>query len=404
MFLTFFFTLRKHGIKVSLHEYLALMDALKKQVIGYSVDEFYALSKAIFVKQESHLDRFDKVFGHYFQGLEDIPDDFFTTKIPKEWLDRFFQNELSDEEKEKIKAMGGLDELLKRFQELLEEQKEAHSGGNKWIGVGGTSPFGHSGFNPEGFRIGGEGKNRSAIKVWDKREFRNLDDRVELNTRNIKMILKRLRILTRQGIPEELDLDGTIQKTSENAGMLDIQMHASKKNRVKVLMFFDIGGSMDGHIELCEQLFSAAKWEFKQLEFFYFHNCLYESVWEDNRRRFSNRIPTLELIQKYNSDYKVIFVGDATMSPYEIFYKGGSVEHYNDEAGIVWLRRIKEHFKNVIWINPTPEYEWAFYETIPMIREFTGERMFPMTAEGLTQAMKSLKNRKYLYTNKAWEE
>lgn len=404
MFLTFFFTLRKHGIKVSLHEYLALMDALKKQVIGYSVDEFYALSKAIFVKQESHLDRFDKVFGHYFQGLEDIPDDFFTTKIPKEWLDRFFQNELSDEEKEKIKSMGGLDELLKRFQELLEEQKEAHSGGNKWIGVGGTSPFGHSGYHPEGFRIGGEGRNRSAIKVWDKREFRNLDDSVELNTRNIKMILKRLRILTRQGIPEELDLDGTIQKTSENAGMLDIQMQASKKNRVKVLMFFDIGGSMDGHIELVEQLFSAAKWEFKQLKFFYFHNCLYESVWEDNRRRFSNRIPTLELIQKYNSDYKVIFVGDATMSPYEIFYKGGSVEHYNDEAGIVWLRRIKEHFKHVIWINPTPEYEWAFYETIPMLREFTGKRMFPMTADGLTQAMKSLKNRKYLYTNKTWEE
>lgn len=404
MFLTFFFTLRKHGIKVSLHEYLALMDALKKQVIGYNVDEFYALTKAIFVKQEGHLDRFDKVFGHYFQGLEDIPDDFFTSTIPKDWLDRFFQNELSDEEKEKIKAMGGLDELLKRFQELLEEQKEAHSGGNKWIGVGGTSPFGHSGYNPEGFRIGGEGKNRSAIKVWDKREFRNLDDSVELNTRNIKMILKRLRILTRQGIPEELDLDGTIQKTSENAGMLDIQMQASKKNRVKVLMFFDIGGSMDGHVELCEQLFSAAKWEFKQLEFYYFHNCLYESVWEDNRRRFNNRIPTLELIQKYNSDYKVIFVGDATMSPYEIFYKGGSVEHYNDEAGIVWLRRIKEHFKNVIWINPTPEYEWAFYETIPMLREFTGNRMFPMTAEGLTQAMKSLKNRKYLYTNRTWEE
>ena len=404
MFLSFFFSLRKHGIKASLHEYLTLMEALHKQVIAYDVEAFYSLTKAIFVKQEGHLDRFDKIFGHYFKGLEEIPDDFFTTKIPRDWLNRFFLDELTEEEKEKIEKLGGLDALMERFRELLEEQKEAHQGGNKWIGVGGTSPFGHSGYNPEGFRIGGEGKRGKAIKVWEKREFKNLDDSVELNTRNIKMILKRLRILTREGIPEELDLDNTVQKTSENGGLLDIQMQASKKNRVKVLMLMDVGGSMDAYVQLCEQLFSAARWQFKQLEFFYFHNCLYETVWKDNTRRWSKRIPTLELLHKFNRDYKVIFVGDATMSPYEIFYRGGSVEHYNDEPGIVWLRKIKDYFKNVVWINPTPEYEWDYYESVNILREFTANRMFPMTVDGLTQAMKSLKNGKYLYNNRVWDE
>lgn len=402
MFLSFFYALRKHGIPVSLHEYLALMEALKQNIINYNVEDFYGLSKAIFVKTEGHLDRFDKIFGQYFQGLEAIPDNFFETEIPGDWLKKFFNNELSDEEREKLEKLGGLDALMDRFKELLEEQNEEHNGGNKWIGTGGTSPFGHSGYNPEGFRIGGKSRHRRAIKVWEKREFKNLDDSVELNTRNIKMVLKRLRILTREGIPEELDLDGTIRRTSENAGMLDISMQASKKNRVKVLMLMDIGGSMDDHIQLCEQLFSAAKWEFKHLEFFYFHNCLYESVWKNNRRRFNERTPTLELLAKYNRDYKVIFVGDAAMSPYEIFYRGGSVEHYNDEAGITWLKRIKEHFKDVIWINPTPEYEWEYYETVNTLRQFSDNKMFPMTMEGLTKAMKCLKNGKHTWENKVW--
>lgn len=404
MFLSFFYALRQHGLPVSLHEYLSLMEALSKGIIGYSVDEFYALSKAIFVKNEAHLDRFDLIFGQYFQGLEAIPDNFFETEIPADWLKKHLLNQLSEEERAKMEKMGGLDALMERFRELLEEQREAHAGGNKWIGTGGTSPFGAYGFNPEGFRIGGEGKNRSAIKVWEKREFRNLDDRVELNTRNIKLILKRLRLLTREGIPEELDLDATIKRTSENAGMLDIALQPSKKNRVKVLMLMDVGGSMDMHIELCEQLFSAARWEFKHLDFFYFHNCVYESVWKDNRRRFSERIPTFELLHKYNSDYKLILVGDAAMSPFEIFYKGGSVEHYNDEPGIVWLRRLRDHFKDLIWINPTPEYEWDYYESVAMIRQFTNNRMFPMTVDGLTRAMQCLKNRKKTYGNKVWDE
>ncbi|MFT4758289.1 MAG: hypothetical protein ACI9XO_000628 [Paraglaciecola sp.] len=403
MFLSFFYALRKHGIPVSLHEYLALMEALKQNIIQYNVEDFYGLSKAIFVKTEGHLDRFDKIFGEYFQGLDAIPDNFFETEIPGDWLKKFFRNELSDEEREKLEKLGGLDALMDRFKELLEEQNEEHNGGNKWIGTGGTSPFGHSGYNPEGFRIGGKSRHRRAIKVWEKREFQNLDDSIELNTRNIKMVLKRLRILTREGIAEELDLDGTIRQTSKNAGMLDISMQASKKNRVKVLMLMDIGGSMDDHVRLCEQLFSAAKGEFKHLEFFYFHNCLYESVWKNNRRRFNERTPTLELLAKYNRDYKVIFVGDATMSPYEIFYRGGSVEHYNDEAGITWLKRIKEHFKDVIWINPTPEYEWAYYETVTSVREFSDNKMFPMTVDGLTKAMKCLKNGKNTWENKVWE-
>jgi len=402
MFLSFFYALRQNGIPVSLHEYLGLMDALKQQIIGYNVENFYGLTKAIFVKTEGHLDRFDKIFGQYFQGLEYIPDNFLETQIPNDWLEKFFFNELSEEEKEAIEKMGGLDALMERFKELMEEQNEEHNGGNKWIGTGGTSPFGHSGYNPEGFRIGGKSRHRKAIKVWEKRQFRDLDDSVELNTRNIKLILKRLRILTREGIPDELNLDGTIRKTSENAGMLDIDMQAAKKNRVKVLMLMDIGGSMDDHIALCEQLFSAAKWEFKHLEFFYFHNCLYESVWKTNNRRWSERTPTLELLHKYNRDYKVIFVGDAAMSPYEIYYRGGSVEHYNDEAGIVWLRRLKDHFKDVIWINPTPEYEWDYYETVNEIRKYTGDRMFPMTTEGLTKAMKSLKNGQLKWKNRVW--
>ncbi len=405
MFLSFFYTLRSHGLPVSTHEYLGLMEALQKEVINKSVDDFYALCKTVFIKQEAHLDRFDKVFGLYFKGIEFIPDDFFESKIPKDWLKDALFNQLSEEEKEAIEKMGGLDALMERFQELMREQNERHAGGNKWIGTGGKSPFGANGFNPEGFRIGQNGgKNKSAIKVWDRRDFRNLDDKVELNTRSMKMILKRLRHLTREGIPTELDLDDTIKRTSENAGMLDIQMVASKQNRVKVLLLIDIGGSMDEHVKYCEQLFSAAKHQFKHLEYFYFHNCVYESVWKDNNRRFSNRLPTLQLLHKYNRDYKLIFVGDATMSPYEIYYKGGSVEHYNDEAGIVWLQRLKDHFKNIAWINPTQEYEWDYFESVNLLRKFTGDRMFPMTMDGLTKAMKCLKNSKKTYANKVWDE
>jgi len=404
MFLKFFYGLRTHGIKVSLHEYLTLMEALKQEFTDYTLDDFYYLCKTIMVKQEVQLDRFDRVFGHYFKGLELIPDDFFVSKIPEDWLKGELRKLLSEKEMEEIEKMGGLDALMQKFRDLMAEQRKQHEGGNKWIGTGGSSAFGAFGFNPEGFRIGQDkNRNNKAIKVWDKREFRNLDDKIELNTRSIKMILKRLRHLTREGLPTELDIDDTIKNTSKNAGLLDIKIVPSKKNRVKVLLLMDVGGTMDEHIDTCQKIFSAAKHEFKHLEFFYFHNCLYESVWKDNRRRFSERMPTLELINKYNKDYKLIFIGDATMSPYEIFYSGGSVEHHNDEAGIKWLKRMKDHFSSMIWINPTAEYEWNFYETIPMLREFTGNRMFPMTLDGLTQGMKCLRNPKKTYDNNAWD-
>lgn len=405
MFLSFFYALRKNGIPVSLHEYLALLEALQKEIGTYSIEDFYALSKAILVKREAHLDRFDQLFSQFFRNIDNLAQALLATDIPADWLENQWLRNLSDEEKAAIEKMGGLDALLERLKELLEQQKEQHQTGNRWIGTGGSSPFGNRGYNPEGIRIGQEAAgNRTAIKVWDERAFKGLDDRVELNTRNIKLILKRLRILTREGIPTELDLDGTIRKTSENAGMLDIALHPSKQNRVKVLLLMDVGGSMDDHIEMCEQLFSAAKWEFKHLEFFYFHNCVYESVWKDNKRRFREKIPTLELIHKFNSDYKLVLVGDAAMSPYEIFYKGGSVEHANDEPGMTWLKRLSDHFKHLVWINPIPDYEWDFYESVNVLRDWTGQRMFPMTVDGLTKAMKCLKNRKFVHENKAWEE
>ena len=404
MFLQFFYLLRQHGLPVSLHEYLTLMEALQKQVIPPNLDAFYALSKSIFVKQEGHLDRFDILFAKHFQDIQHFPDELLHAHIPDEWLKQDFMKDLSEEELEQIKKYGGLDGLLERFKKILEEQDEAHAGGNKWIGQGGTSPFGHSGQHPEGFRMGGEGGNRGAIKVWERRDFANLDDQVELNTRNMKMIMKRLRVLTREGIPTELDLDKTIQRTSENAGMLEISMQAAKKNRVKVLMLMDVGGSMDPYVELCQQLFSAARWEFKHLEFFYFHNCIYERVWRDNHRRWADFEPTLRLLHKYNKDYKLIFVGDAAMSVYEIYYRGGSVEHYNDEAGMTWLQRLKDHFSNLIWINPLPEYEWDYYESVKVIRQAVNNRMFPMTQDGLTRAMQCLKNPQKNYHNQVWED
>ena len=396
MFLTFFYLLRDNGIPVSLHEYLTLMKAMKNEVGTYSIDDFYFLSKSIFIKNEAHLDRYDLLFGKHFKGIDFLPEDFFKT-IPEEWLRKNFEKLLTEEEKKMIEAMGGLDKLMERFKQLMEEQKERHEGGNKWIGTGGTSPFGANGYNPEGFRVGQEGsRNRSAVKVWDKRDFANLDETIELNTRNIKVALKRLRVFTREGIAEELDIDETIRKTSDNAGMLDIKLVPSEKNRVKILLLLDIGGSMDDYIELCSQLFSAARHEFKHLEFFYFHNCIYETMWKDNERRH-DRIPTFEILHRFNRDYKVIIVGDATMSPYEIVSKGGSVEHYNDETGLAWLQRIKEHFDSVVWLNPSAERGWNYFESINIIREVFDHRMFPLTVEGLTKAMKALKNGKLQY-------
>ena len=394
MFLDFFLLLKNDGIPVTIREYLTFLEALDKDVVEYSVDDFYFLGRTSLIKHEHHLDRFDLLFGYFFEGIEKIDMEEFM-KIPEEWLKKSFVNKLTDEDKEMIKAMGGLDKLLERLKELMKTQKKRHQGGNKWIGTGGTSPYGAYGFNPEGIRIGQEeSRNRRAIKVWDKREFKDLDDGVELETRNMKMALRRLRILTREGTKEELDLDKTIDKTSRNGGLLELEMVAAKKNNVKVLLFLDIGGSMDDHIELCSRLFSAAKYEFKHLENYYFHNCLYESVWKDNVRRWQEAIPTFEVLHTYNSDYKVIIVGDASMSPYELLYQNGSVEHDNDEAGFVWLDRLKNQFSDMVWLNPVPIDEWKYTESIGMVREFMNDRMFPLTMGGLQQAIKALKDKK----------
>ncbi len=392
MFLDFFLLLKEEGLPVSIGEYLNLLEALNKRVTRFSVEEFYFLSKTILIKHEQFLDRYDLLFGNYFHGVELT--DSEKKEIQKDWLQKEIDRLFSEEEKAMIEKMGGLDKLMERLQQLLEEQKEKHQGGNKWIGTGGTSPFGNSGFNPEGINIGGKGGGRSAVKVWEKRQFQNYSSDVELNTRNIKLALKRLRILTREGIEDELDLHTTIEKTSRNGGYLEIEMHPAKKNRVKVLLFFDVGGSMDPYVELCEQLFSAAKSELKHLEFFYFHNCVYESIWKDNNMRYSDRIPTFEILHKFNQDYRVIFVGDATMSPYELTAQGGSVEHYNDETGIAWLQRFVTKFPNTVWLNPSNEYYWDGTPTVKIIKEVFKDRMFPMTLDGLAKAMKTLKGKK----------
>ncbi|MEM7371556.1 MAG: VWA domain-containing protein [Bacteroidota bacterium] len=392
MFIPFFLELRKYGIKTSIKEYLHLMEALKKGLCASDLEEFYYLSRTVLVKHEGQFDAYDVLFGQYFQGKEGMKQDFWD-QVPEEWLRAELSKIINPEDLEAIEAMGGLDALIERFKMLMDEQEEAHQGGNTFIGGGGTSPFGRDGFNPEGFRMGQKKNNRrNAIKVWDKRQYANLNDKMELNTRNIKMLLRRLRELTREGIADELDINGTIRSTSDNAGYLDIKMRPSRKNKIKVLLLLDIGGSMDDHVELCSRLFTAARHEFKHLAYYYFHNCLYESVWKDNRRRFSERIPTWELINKYNKDYKLIFVGDAAMSPIEISHKGGSVEHWNEEPGMLWLMRMKDHFPNLVWINPNPEYHWPYFKSTEVIRKFTDMRMFPMTLEGIQLAMKSLKD------------
>ncbi|MFT7612111.1 MAG: hypothetical protein ACI9J3_001060 [Parvicellaceae bacterium] len=391
MFLDFFLILKNQGVKVTLKEYLDLLQALNQGVISQNVDEFYYLSKAALIKRESDLDKFDQLFASYFKGLETIKIDDFL-HIPEDWLLKNSEKFLSPEEMEQIKSMGGLEEILDRMKELLKEQKKRHEGGNKWIGTGGTSPFGAYGYNPEGMRIGqDESRHKSAIKVWDKREFKNLDDNLELDTRNMKMALRKLRVLTKEGGIESLDLPKTIQETSDNAGYLKIEMAPKKKNNVKVLMLFDIGGSMDPFIETCSQLFSAAKYEFKHLEYFYFHNCVYEKLWKDSVRRWDDFEDTWAVLNKFNSDYKIVFVGDASMSPYELQSKFGSVEHYNEETGTDWLERFTDHFDKVVWLNPIPEKNWDYTSTIKTIKGITENKMYPLTVNGIEKAIVELK-------------
>ncbi|HAB47887.1 MAG: hypothetical protein EB114_06680 [Betaproteobacteria bacterium] len=389
MLIPFFQHLRAAKLPVSIKEFLTLLEALKAQVIKPSLDEFYFLSRATLVKDERLFDKFDKAFGVYFHGIQALPE--IDVDLPLDWLKRQFQREFTPEEKAAIEAMGGLDKLLERLKQLLDEQKDRHQGGNKWIGTNGTSPFGNGGFNPEGIRIGGPSAgNRTAVKVWEQRMYRDYDDQVELGTRNIKIALRRLRKFAREGAEEELDLDDTIASTARNAGFLDIKMVPERHNTIKVLMLLDVGGTMDDHIKQTEELFSAARSEFKNLEFYYFHNCVYDFVWKNNRRRHSERLMTWDLIRKFNPDWRLIFVGDATMSPYEILQPGGSVEYNNEEPGAVWLQRLAERFPKFTWLNPEPEGVWEYRQSIAVIRQILSHRMYPVTMSGLERAMREL--------------
>ncbi|HUD51029.1 VWA domain-containing protein [Parvibaculum sp.] len=389
MFVHFFHELKKANVPVSLREYLMLLEAMDSHVIERKVEDFYYLSRAALVKDERNLDKFDQVFGHVFKGL-DLTNEGQTAEIPEEWLRKLTEKFLTDEEKAQIEALGGWEKIMETLKKRLEEQKERHEGGNKWIGTGGTSPFGAYGYNPEGVRIGQkEGRHGKAVKVWDKREYKNLDDSVELGTRNIKVALRRLRKFAREGAPTELDLDDTIKSTAHH-GYLDIKMVPERRNKINLLVFFDIGGSMDSHIKLCEELFSAARTEFKNMEYFYFHNCLYEGVWKDNRRRHNEKMQTWDVLHKFPADYKVIFVGDATMSPYEITYAGGSVEHWNEEPGGLWLERVAQIYESCVWLNPVAEKHWEYTPSLQIIKQIIGERMYPLTLEGLDKAMREL--------------
>lgn len=390
MLIQFFEAIRAARIPATIREWLDLLSAVEKQVVFADINQFYYLARTCLVKDERHYDRFDQAFAYYFKGLDDI-NQALETLIPDEWLRKAFERHLTEEEKQQIQSLGGLEKLLETFKKRLEEQQERHQGGNRWIGTGGTSPFGAFGYNPEGIRMGQpNSRHRRAVKVWDQRQFKNLDSDVELGTRNIKMALRRLRKFAREGAAEELSLDDTIKATAEKAGLLDIKMVPERHNTVKVLLFMDIGGTMDDHVQQCEELFSAAKSEFKHLEFFYFHNFIYESVWQDNLRRHQDRISSWELLRTYGADYKVIFIGDAAMSPYEIAMPGGSVEHWNEEAGTIWMERIKEKFTHIAWLNPLPENAWGYYQSCQMVQEQLENKMFPMTIEGLERAMKSL--------------
>ncbi len=392
MFVTFFNELKAARLPVSLREYLTLLEALQKGVSGGRVEDFYYLARAALVKDERHLDRFDQVFGQVFKGhsgIADIAD--AKTEIPLEWLKAASELNLSEEDMARVEELGGWDKIMEMLRQRLREQEGRHAGGNKMIGTGGTSPFGAYGYNPAGIRIGQhESRHRRAIKVWDKREFRDLDDSVEVGTRNLRVVLRKLRKLAREGAADEFDLDQTIRATA-NRGFLDIQMRPERRNAVKVLMFFDVGGSMDWHVRAAEELFSAARSEFKHLEYYYFHNCPYENVWRDNARRRKEKVPTLDVLNTYPADYKVIFVGDASMSPYEIVVPGGSVEHMNPEPGSVWLQRLSEMYSRCVWLNPVPEAEWNWTQSIGIIRELMQERMYPLTIEGLERAIGELK-------------
>ncbi len=390
MLVDFFLHLKSFKLPVSTREFLTLLEALEARVVSLSIDDFYALSRATLVKDEQHFDRFDLAFGSYFKGVDAIFD--IRAQIPEEWLKKEFMRTLSEEDRRRIEALGGLDKLMETFRQRLAEQKERHAGGKKWIGTGGTSPFGAYGYNPEGIRIGqAEGRARSAVKVWDARDFANLDGSVELNTRNLKVALRRLRKFAREGVPEELDLDGTIEGTARNAGWLDLKLRPERRNRVKVLLFLDVGGSMDPHVEVCEQLFSAAKSEFRHLEHFYFHNCVYDHVWRDNARRRSERLSTLELIRTYGPDWRVVIVGDAAMSPYELLEAGGSVEYNNDEPGLAWLTRMFEHFKHRIWFNPEPPRAWEYTRSTQIVLRALGPKMFPLTLAGVAEGIEALR-------------
>ncbi|NQY97356.1 MAG: VWA domain-containing protein [Henriciella sp.] len=391
MFLNFFNELRAAKVPVTLKEYLSLMEAMDKGVIDRDVEDFYYLARAALVKDERNIDKFDKVFGHVFKGLDSLGEAIEAQDLPEEWLRKMTEKFLSPEEMAEIEAMGGFEKLMETLKQRLEEQKKRHEGGNKWIGTGGTSPFGANGYNPEGIRIGQDkSRHRRATKVWDKREFKNYDDSVELGTRNIKVALKRLRKWARTGSPDELDLDATIRNTARQ-GYLDIEMRPERRNSVSVLLLMDVGGSMDPHVKVMEELFSAARSEIKNLEYYYFHNCPYEGLWKDNRRRRADVIPTWDVLHKYPSEYKVIIVGDATMSPYEITYAGGSVEHWNEEPGGLWIQRLVEQYPNLAWLNPVKSGAWEYTGSIQLIRELIGpDRMFEMTLEGLDGAMKEL--------------
>ena len=391
MLIPFFLALKQGGLPVSVKEYLTLVEALDKGVIHGSLDDFYYLSRATLVKDEAHFDRFDRAFSNYFKGVQAL-DAVLPKDIPDEWLKKLAEKTLTEEEKKLIEALGGWEKLMETLKKRLEEQKDRHQGGSKWIGTAGTSPFGAYGYNPEGVRIGQDkSRNRSAVKVWDQREYRDYDTNVELGIRNIKLALRRLRRFAREGAEEELDMDGTIRATAGNAGYLDIKLVPERHNKVKVLLFLDVGGSMDDYVHRCEELFSACKTEFKHLEYYYFHNFIYESVWRDNHRRRAERIATDQVLRTYNADYRVIFVGDATMSPYEIEQPGGSVEHHNAEAGRVWLERMLAAYPRAAWLNPVPEEHWKWTQSIAIIHHAMEERMFPLTLSGLEKAMASLR-------------
>ena len=389
MLISFFQTLKNAGIPVSIKEYLIMLEALNARIAFASVDDFYLLSRTCLVKDEKYFDRFDRAFSAWFSEMESI-DDVINALIPEEWLRAAVEKYLSEEDKEKIESLGSLEELLDAFRQRLEEQEKRHSGGSKWIGTGGTSPFGHSGYHPEGIRIGGESRNQRAVKVWEERQFQNLDDSVAIGTRSIKMALRRLRKFARSGANEELDLDDTIRSTARNAGLLDIRMVPERRNAVKILVFFDVGGSMYPYVKTCEELFSAARAEFKHLDYFYFHNFFYDFFWRDNQRRRTETIPTWEILNTYQRDYKVIIVGDASMAPYEVVSVGGSVEYMNRESGVTWMTRLLENFEKVIWLNPTPKAHWGYTQSIGLIQELVEDHMYPLTLEGLDSGVRYL--------------